>query len=158
MINKLQSEDAALRDSLAKMGSMNEALSQDKTDLNAYILQVDHNFFFWGGGNISCILSHELCDQLEDEKALLHTQKREAEQEKMTIRDELVRLEQDRMELDSARITLRQSLQDTELTRVGMEAELQSLRAERLKLQEKVTQVQVLSVILINTTSFIDMT
>lgn len=40
LLNKLQSEDAALRDSLAKMGSMNEGLAQDKADLNTYILQV----------------------------------------------------------------------------------------------------------------------
>lgn len=40
LLNKLQSEDAALRDSLAKMASMNEGLVQDKTDLNSYILQV----------------------------------------------------------------------------------------------------------------------
>ena len=38
LINKLQSEDSALRDSLAKMGSMNEGLAQDKTDLNTYTL------------------------------------------------------------------------------------------------------------------------
>lgn len=40
LLNKLQSEDAALRDSLAKMGSMNEGLAQDKADFNTYILQV----------------------------------------------------------------------------------------------------------------------
>lgn len=40
LLNKLQSEDAALRDSLAKMGNMNEGLAQDKADLNTYILQV----------------------------------------------------------------------------------------------------------------------
>lgn len=39
-LSKLQSEDAALRDSLAKVGSMNEGLAQDKVDLNTYILQV----------------------------------------------------------------------------------------------------------------------
>lgn len=39
-LSRLQSEEAALRDSLAKMGSMNEALAQDKVDLNNYILQV----------------------------------------------------------------------------------------------------------------------
>lgn len=46
LLNKLQSEDAALRDSLAKLGSMNEGLAQDKTDLNTYILQVrmSHRF------------------------------------------------------------------------------------------------------------------
>lgn len=71
----------------------------------------------------------------------MQAQKREAEQEKLTIRDELVRLEQDRLELDSVRITLQQSLQDAELSHTGMDAELQSLRADRLKLQEKVTQV-----------------
>lgn len=40
LLNKLQSEDAALRDSLVKMGSMNEGMAQDKTELNNYILQV----------------------------------------------------------------------------------------------------------------------
>lgn len=40
LLNKLQSEDAALRDSLSKVGSMNEGLAQDKVDLNTYILQV----------------------------------------------------------------------------------------------------------------------
>lgn len=40
LLNKLQSEDAALRDSLAKVGSLNEGLAQDKADLNTYILQV----------------------------------------------------------------------------------------------------------------------
>lgn len=42
LVNKLQSEEAALRDSLAKVGSLNESLAQDKTDLNTYILQVYH--------------------------------------------------------------------------------------------------------------------
>ncbi|MEQ2179070.1 hypothetical protein GOODEAATRI_020816, partial [Goodea atripinnis] len=113
-LNKLLSEDAALRDSLAKMGSMNEDLAQDKVDLNNYILQ------------------------LEEEKSLWLAQKRQAEQEKLTIRDELVRLEQDRLELESGRILLQQALQDAEQSRAGMETELQSLRAERLKLQERV--------------------
>uniref|UniRef100_A0A8C7KRB4 Rootletin-like n=1 Tax=Oncorhynchus kisutch TaxID=8019 RepID=A0A8C7KRB4_ONCKI len=117
LVNKLHSEEAALRDSLAKMGSMNEGLAQDKSDLNSII------------------------SQLEEEKAYLQAQKHEAEQEKMTIRDELVRLEQDRLELDSARLALHQSLQESELSRVGMEAELQSLRADRVKLQDKVTQL-----------------
>lgn len=40
LVNKLQSEEAALRDSLAKVGSLNESLAQDKADLNTYILQV----------------------------------------------------------------------------------------------------------------------
>lgn len=40
LLNKLHSEEAALRDTLAKMSSMNEGLAQDKTDLNTYILQV----------------------------------------------------------------------------------------------------------------------
>lgn len=79
--------------------------------------------------------------QLEEEKSQLHAQRREAEKEKLTIRDELVRLEQDRMELDGARTALHQTLQDTELSRADMDTELQSLRAERLRLQEKVTQV-----------------
>uniref|UniRef100_A0A3Q2DL06 Rootletin-like coiled-coil domain-containing protein n=1 Tax=Cyprinodon variegatus TaxID=28743 RepID=A0A3Q2DL06_CYPVA len=39
-LSKLQSEDAALRDSVVKMGSMNEVLAQDKVDLNNYILKV----------------------------------------------------------------------------------------------------------------------
>lgn len=60
----------------------------------------------------------------------------------MTIRDELVRLEQDRLELDAARITLQHSLQDVELSQVGVDAELQSLRDEKVKLQERVIQVQ----------------
>ncbi|MED6270511.1 hypothetical protein CHARACLAT_011138, partial [Characodon lateralis] len=113
-LNKLLSEDAALRDSLAKMGGMNEDLAQDKVDLNNYILQ------------------------LEEEKSLRLAQKREAEQEKLTIRDELVRLEQDRLELESGRILLQQALQDAEQSRAGMETELQSLRVERLKLKERV--------------------
>lgn len=79
---------------------------------------------------------------MEEEKAVLQAQKREAQQEKLTIRDELVRLEQDRLELDAARITLQQSLQDVELSQVGVDAELQSLREQKVKLQERVTQVQ----------------
>lgn len=39
-LSKLQYEDAALRDSLTKMGNLNEGLVQDKVDLNKYILQV----------------------------------------------------------------------------------------------------------------------
>lgn len=42
LLNKLQSEEAALRDSLVKVGGLNESLAQDKTDLNAYIIQVFH--------------------------------------------------------------------------------------------------------------------
>lgn len=79
---------------------------------------------------------------MEEEKAALQAQKREAHQEKLTIRDELVRLEQNRLELDAARITLQHSLQDVELSQVGLDAELQSLREDKLKLQERVTQVQ----------------
>lgn len=79
---------------------------------------------------------------MEEEKAVLQAQKREAQQEKLTIRDELVRLEQDRLELDAVRITLQHSLQDVELSQVGVDAELQSLREEKVKLQERVTQVQ----------------
>lgn len=79
---------------------------------------------------------------MEEEKAVLQAQKREAQQEKLTIRDELVRLEQDRLELDAARITLQHSLQDVELSQVGVDAELQSLREEKVKLQERVTQVR----------------
>lgn len=86
------------------------------------------------------IAVRSLC-KLEEEKAILQAQKREAQQEKLTIRDELVRLEQDRLELDAARITLQHSLQDVELSQVGLDAELQSLRVEKVKLQERVTQV-----------------
>lgn len=82
-----------------------------------------------------------LC-KLEEEKAVLQAQKREAQQEKLTIRDELVRLEQDRQELDAARITLQHALQDVELSQVGLDAQLQSLREEKVKLQERVTQVR----------------
>lgn len=78
---------------------------------------------------------------MEEEKAVLQAQKREAQQEKLTIRDELVRLEQNRLELDAARITLQHSLQDVELSQVGLDAELQSLREDKMKLQERVTQV-----------------
>lgn len=79
---------------------------------------------------------------MEEEKTALQAQKREAQQEKLTIRDELVRLEQDRLELDAARITLQHSLHDVELSQVGLDAELQSLREEKVKLQERVAQVQ----------------
>lgn len=40
LVNKLRSEEAGLRDSLAKMGSLNEGLAQDKSDLNNIINQV----------------------------------------------------------------------------------------------------------------------
>jgi hypothetical protein len=43
LVNKLHSEEAALQDSLAKMGSMNEGLAQDKSDLNSIICQVRHS-------------------------------------------------------------------------------------------------------------------
>jgi len=79
--------------------------------------------------------------QLEEDKALLQSQKREAEQEKLTLRDELVRLEQSRLEVDSARGALGRTLQDVELGRAAADAELHVLRGERLKLQDKVTQV-----------------
>lgn len=80
--------------------------------------------------------------QLEEERALLQAQKREAQQEKQTIRDELVRLEQGRLELDAARIALQHSLQDVELSQAGADAQLQSLREEKIQLQERVTQVE----------------
>lgn len=46
LLNKLQSEDAALRDSLIKMGNLNEGLAQDKVDLNTYILQAINSCTF----------------------------------------------------------------------------------------------------------------
>lgn len=39
-LHKMKSEDAELRDSLAKMGALNEGLAQDKVNLNRVILQV----------------------------------------------------------------------------------------------------------------------
>ena len=89
----------------------------------------------WGG-------VPSLLPQLEEDKALLQTQRREAEQEKLTLRDELVRLEQDRLELDSTQGVLQRSLQDAEHGRASVDTELHGLRAERLKLQDKVTQVR----------------
>lgn len=79
--------------------------------------------------------------QLEEDKALLQSQKREAEQERLTLRDELVRLEQDRLEVDSALAALQRTLQDVELGRAAADADLHGLRGERLKLHDKVTQV-----------------
>lgn len=79
---------------------------------------------------------------MEQDKAVLLAQKREAQQEKLSVRDELVRLEQDRLELDAARITLQHSLQDVQLSRVALDAELQSLREEKARLQERVAQVR----------------
>ena len=40
MLHKLQSEEAGLRDSLAKMSNINEGLAHDKTDLNNLVMQV----------------------------------------------------------------------------------------------------------------------
>ena len=40
MLHKLQSEEAGLRDSLAKMSNINEGLAHDKADLNTLIMQV----------------------------------------------------------------------------------------------------------------------
>lgn len=40
MLTKLQSEGAALKDSLAKMGALSEGLAKDKVDLNRVLLQV----------------------------------------------------------------------------------------------------------------------
>lgn len=42
LVNKLQSEAAALRDSLDKLANMNESLVLDKSNLNTFILQVGH--------------------------------------------------------------------------------------------------------------------
>lgn len=44
LLRKLQAEDATLRDSLVKISGLNEALAQDKVDLNAYILKVKSHF------------------------------------------------------------------------------------------------------------------
>lgn len=40
LIHKMKSEGAELRDSLAKMGALNEGLAQDKISLNRIVLQV----------------------------------------------------------------------------------------------------------------------
>ena len=39
-VNKLRTEEAALRDSLHKMQALNEGLGQDKIELNKIIMQV----------------------------------------------------------------------------------------------------------------------
>ena len=39
-VNKLRTEEAALRDSLLKMQALNEGLGQDKIELNKIIMQV----------------------------------------------------------------------------------------------------------------------
>lgn len=39
-LTKLQSEDAGLKDSLAKMGTLSEGLAKDKVELNRLLLKV----------------------------------------------------------------------------------------------------------------------
>ena len=41
-VNKLRTEEAALRDSLHKMQALNEGLGQDKIELNKIIMQVSN--------------------------------------------------------------------------------------------------------------------
>lgn len=40
-MTKLRAEEASLRDSLSKLGALNESLAQDKLELNRLIAQVD---------------------------------------------------------------------------------------------------------------------
>ena len=48
-VNKLRTEEAALRDSLHKMQALNEGLGQDKIELNKIIMQVSND-----SGNVFC--------------------------------------------------------------------------------------------------------
>ena len=45
-INKLKTEEAALKDALLKMQALNEGLGQDKIELNRIILQVTSQNLF----------------------------------------------------------------------------------------------------------------
>ena len=45
-VNKLRTEEAALRDSLLKMQALNEGLGQDKIELNKIIMQVGVSLFY----------------------------------------------------------------------------------------------------------------
>ena len=72
-VNKMRSEEVALRDALVKLQSLNEGLGQDKIELNKII------------------------KNMEADKSSLSNEKRELEVEKNSIRQELIRVEQEKV-------------------------------------------------------------
>ena len=72
-VNKVRTEEMALKDALIKLQSLNEALGQDKVELTR-------------------IIRH-----MEMEKETLGNEKNEIEQEKISIREELIRVEQEKV-------------------------------------------------------------
>ena len=67
-LHKSRAEEAALKDALLKMQSLNEGLGQDKVELNKIIMA------------------------MEAEKSALYNAKKNLEQDKTTLRDELIRV------------------------------------------------------------------
>lgn len=78
-LNKMRTEETKLKDLLLKMQSLNEALTQDKVELNKLIMH------------------------LEQEKACLANEKSDLEMVKASLKAELVKVEQEKQDLENER-------------------------------------------------------
>ncbi|KAK0137900.1 Rootletin [Merluccius polli] len=116
-LNRLQNQEAALRDSLAKMAALSEGLASDKVELNRLLLQG------------------------EGEKAELCERRREAESERTASRGEGARLQQQLGDLGAKKRSLEASQHLLQEARERLEEEVCLLQRENARLLEQHAQV-----------------
>lgn len=162
-LTKLQSEAAALRDSLDKMGALSEGLAKDKVELNRVLLQV------WNPENSQFIiltftlkhihqlvhikpnvhlhypLTSDVYPKVETDKAELSERKREVEIERTAAREELVHLQQELLDVMAEKRALEATHIHLQEARGSLEAELCMLQRERTLTLEQLAQVSLLS-------------
>ncbi|XP_034091518.1 rootletin isoform X3 [Gymnodraco acuticeps] len=120
-LTKLKNQEAAVKDSLAKMAALSEGLAKDKVELNRILLQ----FTF----------------QTEGEKTQLGERRSEAETERAAAREETARVQQEMMNLFAEKQALESSHSHMQDLCQKLEAELILLQKESAQAQEQHSQV-----------------
>ncbi|KAK5930141.1 hypothetical protein CgunFtcFv8_026404 [Champsocephalus gunnari] len=116
-LTNLKNQEAAVKDSLAKMAALSEGLAEDKVELNRILLQT------------------------EGEKTQLGERRREAEAERAAAREETARVQQEMMNLLAEKQALESSHSHMQDLCQKLEAELSLLQKESAQAQEQHAQV-----------------
>ncbi|KAI4829341.1 hypothetical protein KUCAC02_023387 [Chaenocephalus aceratus] len=116
-LTNLKNQEAAVKDSLAKMAALSEGLAEDKVELNRIVLQT------------------------EGEKTQLGERRREAEAERAAAREETARVQQEMMNLLAEKQALESSRGHMQDLCQKLEAELSLLQKESAQAQEQHAQV-----------------
>jgi chromosome segregation ATPase len=115
--NKMKAEESKLRDILLKMQSLNEGLTQDKTELNR-------------------IMAH-----LEQDKQNLLADKQDLECVKNSLKSELVKVEQEKQDLENERESLSHNLHLADIGKDQLEQEIVCINKEKADILEQLQHI-----------------